>query len=184
MLCSCTGDVMNKTHLKSHNIFCRARCKLVGFTKEERAAALVEFAILLPIMLLVFAVIIEGSRLMISFQTAIGGVRDATRYLSRVVPTDICTTGGSIAGYTPKLQTIIGQSMSGNSVLPTSVVVTNVLLTYNCVVGAYRLSPAPVATVTATVEITFPFVGIFGLNGSTLGVITTDVTDSSRIFGV
>ena len=37
------------------------------FSKEESGAALVEFAILLPMMLLVFAVIIEGGRLMWSY---------------------------------------------------------------------------------------------------------------------
>jgi hypothetical protein len=51
------------------------------------------------------------------------------------------------------------------------------------VVGTYRVSPAPVAQVTANVTITFPFAGIFALVGGSLGQITTDVTDSSRIFG-
>lgn len=155
-----------------------------GFAKDERAAALVEFAIMLPMMLLVFAVIIEGSRLMISFQGAITGVRDATRYLSRVVPTDICVVGGTVTGHSGKLQTIVSQSISGNSVFPTSVMVNSVTPSFSCIVGTYRLSPAPVAQVTANVTITFPFAGIFGLNGSTLMQITTNVTDSSRIFGV
>lgn len=178
MLFSCIGDVM-KTKLNIKN-----RNRLGRFARDEGAAALVEFAIMLPVMLLVFAVIIEGSRLMISFQGAISGVRDATRYLSRVVPTDICTAGGSVAAHGPKLQSIVGQSITGNAVLPSSVTLNSVTPTFTCVSGTYRLSPSPVAQVTANVTIVFPFAGIFGLNGTALGQITTNVTDSSRIFGV
>ena len=58
---------------------------------------MVEFAILLPILLLVFAVIVEGGRLMWSYQTVVAGVRDATRYVARAAPANICSTGGSLA---------------------------------------------------------------------------------------
>ncbi len=153
------------------------------FWRDEQGAALVEFAIVLPMMLLVFAVIIEGSRLMIAFQSAIGGVRDATRYLARVVPTDICATGGSVTGYAGQLQTIVGQSTTGGAIFPTSVTVNSVTPSLACVVGTYRISPAPVATVTANISITVPFAGIFTLNGGTLAPITTNVSDSARVFG-
>lgn len=151
--------------------------------RDDSGAALVEFALVLPMMLLVFAVIVEGSRLMIAFQSAIGGVRDATRYLARVVPSDICTTGGSVAGYAAQVQTIVGQSTTGGVILPAGVTVNSVTPTLNCVAGTYRVSPAPVASVTANVSIPFPFAGIFGLNGGTLAPITTDVSDSARVFG-
>lgn len=161
------------------------RSGLLGrFRRGEDGAALVEFAVVLPMMLLVFAVIIEGSRLMIAFQSTIGGVRDATRYLARVVPSDICATGGSVSGYATQLQTIVGQSTTGGSFLPAWVVVNSVKPTVDCsIIGTYRVSPPPVATVTANVSITFPFAGIFGLNGGTLAPIVTDVSDSARIFG-
>lgn len=157
--------------------------RLSRFLREETGAALVEFAVVLPMMLLVFAVIVEGSRLMIAFQSAIGGVRDATRYLARVVPSDICTTGGSVAGYAAQLQTIVGQSTTGGTFLPAGVIVNSVTPTLACVAGTYRVSPAPVASVTANVSITFPFAGIFGLNGGTLAPIVTNVSDSARVFG-
>ena len=153
------------------------------FARTEDGAALVEFAICLPMMLLVFAVIVEGSRLMLSFQSAISGVRDATRYLARVVPSNVCTTGGTLSGYAAQLQTIVSQSTSGASVFPSAVTVNSVTPSLTCVAGTYRVSPAPVAQVTANVTITFPFAGIFTLVGGSLGQITTDVTDSSRIFG-
>jgi len=158
----------------------RAKSAFVG---DERGAALVEFAIILPIMLLLFAVIIEGSRMMISFQAAISGVRDATRYLSRVVPVNICSSGGSVAGYSTQLQTIVSQGISGNSVFPTAVTVNFVTPSFSCVAGTYRVSPAAVAQVTANVTITFPFAGVFALNGGNLPQITTNVTDAARIFG-
>ena len=144
---------------------------------------MVEFAIVLPMMLLVFAVIVEGSRLMLSFQSAISGVKDATRYLARVVPSDICTTGGTVGGYSAQLLTIVSQSTSGASVFPSAVTVNSVTPSLACVTGTYRVNPAPVAQVTANVTITFPFAGIFTLVGGSLGQITTDVTDSSRVFG-
>lgn len=153
------------------------------FAKADEGAALVEFAITLPMMLVVFAVIVEGSRMMLSFQSAISGVRDATRYLTRVVPPDVCATGGTVSAYTSQLQTIVSQSTSGASVFPSAVTVNSVTPSLTCVVGTYRVSPAPVAQVTANVTITFPFAGIFALVGGSLGQITTDVTDSSRIFG-
>jgi len=154
------------------------------FSHSQSGAALVEFAIILPMMLIIFAVIIEGSRLMISFQSAISGVRDATRYLARVVPADICTTGGSIAGYTTQIQTIVGQSTSGNSVFPSYVTLNSVAPAYSCVAGTYRISPAPIAQVTANISISFPFAGVFTLVGITQGQITTSIIDSSRIYGI
>ena len=157
--------------------------RLWRFARAEEGAALVEFAIALPMMLLVFAVIVEGSRLMLSFQSAISGVKDATRYLARVVPSDVCATGGTVSGYSTQLLTIVSQSTSGASVFPSAVTVNSVTPSLACVTGTYRVSPAPVAQVTANVTITFPFAGLFTLVGSSLGQITTDVTDSSRVFG-
>lgn len=151
--------------------------------RSEEGAALVEFAIVLPMMLLVFAVIIEGSRLMLSYQATISGVRDATRYLSRVVPTDICATGGSVSGHNATLLTIVSSSTSGGSILPSVVTVNSVASSLVCVSGTYRVSPAPVAAVTANITISFPFSGLFTLSGGNLSLINTTVTDRSRIFG-
>jgi Flp pilus assembly protein TadG len=149
----------------------------------DEGAALVEFAIILPMMLLVFAIIIEGSRMLLSYQAAISGVRDAARYLSRVVPTDICTTGGSVSGHDPTLLSIVGNSTSGGSIMPSAVTVNSVTSSLACIAGTYRVNPAPVATVTASISISFPFSGLFTLTGNSLSQITTSITDRSRIFG-
>lgn len=155
--------------------------------RDEAGVALVEFALVLPMVLVVFAVIVEGSRMMIGYQSAIAGVRDATRYLSRIVPVDICTTGGGVTSYAPQLQTIVAQSLTGGTIFPGGVTVQagGVTPALSCVAGSYRVNPAPVVTVTALVDITFPFAGIFTLVGSSLGTtpLTTSISDQSRVFG-
>ena len=175
MSCSFTGDIV------TWRIPTR-RPSLHRFLRDTDGAALVEFAMVLPMMLLVFAVIIEGSRILISYQSAIGAVRDATRYLARIVPTDICITGGSISAYDSQVGAIANQNLGGVS-LPSSVTVTGVTSSLACVSGGYRVDPAPVATVTATIAIAMPFSGLVALNGGSLNTITTTVTDTARVFG-
>jgi Flp pilus assembly protein TadG len=157
--------------------------QITRFRRADDGVALVEFAVVLPMMILVFAVIIEGSRLMLAYQAAIAGVRDAARYLARVVPSDVCATGGSVSGYATTLRTIVATSTSGTSVLPTSVTVNSVTPTLACVAGTYRVSPAPVATVTASITVAYPFAGVWGLFGASLPTKTTTVTDRARVFG-
>jgi Flp pilus assembly protein TadG len=154
-----------------------------GFVADERGTALVEFAMVLPVMLILFAAIVEGSRMMMSFQSAIVGVRDAARFLARTVPSDICTTGGSVSSYASQLLTIVLRGTSTRSAFPPGVTVTSVTPSYTCVTGTYRISPAPVATVTASVTITYPFSGLLALVSGTLPTATVTITDQTRIFG-
>lgn len=157
--------------------------RLRAFLVDESGVALIEFAIVLPMMLLVFAVIIEGSRMMMSYQTAIDGVRDATRYLARIVQPSICTTGGSVSGYAPKLLTIVQQGVTGKSLFPSGITITSVTPSYTCSASVYRGGKAPVAQVTANLSLTFPFSGLFTLAGGNLNGFTTTVTDQARAFG-
>ena len=160
----------------------RTKSAFRRFLRDSDGAALVEFAMVLPMMLLVFAVIVEGSRMLISYQSEISSVRDATRYLARIVPTDICITGGSISAYDSQVGAIANQNLGGVS-LPGSVTVQSVTSSLACVTGGYRVDPAPVATVTATIAIAMPFSGIVALSGGSLSTITTTVTDTARVFG-
>lgn len=154
------------------------------FRRDEAGAALVEFAIVLPMLLLIFGVIIEGGRLFWSYQATIAGVRDAARYLARAAPTNICATGGSVVGYSGQLTTIVQQSSSGASLFPQSISVTSVTPSYVCVTGAYRGGTVGIATVTANLTVTFPFAGVFTFfGGNALGTINTSVTDRNRIYG-
>ncbi|AZV78016.1 pilus assembly protein [Parasedimentitalea marina] len=156
---------------------------LKRFRCEERGAALVEFALMLPVMVLVFAVIIEGGRMMWSYQAAVSGVRDAARYLARIAPGDICTSGGAVVGYTTALETIVRRSTSGHLLFPSSITVTSVVPSLTCTAGVYRVSPAPVVSVTASLTITFPFADVFAFNGVSRATINTVISDQSRVFG-
>lgn len=151
--------------------------------RDEDGAALVEFALVFPVMLLFFAVTIEAARMMWSYQMAIEGVRDAGRYLARTAPVDICESGGSVAGYAGQLREIVEEDIEGNLLFPSLITVGSVTPSVACVSGTYRTDPAPVATVSAELTLEFPFGGIFGLFGDALSSVTTTVTDTARIYG-
>lgn len=153
------------------------------FAGDERGAIIVEFGIVMPVMLLLLALTVESARLMWSYQSVISGVRDAGRYLARVVPADICVSGGSVAGLTTTLRNIVEQDIGGNDLFPTSVTVNSVTPSYTCVAGTYRVSPAPIGQVSANVTIQFPMGNVLDLFGDSISSVTTDVADSSRIYG-
>lgn len=160
-----------------------ARSPLRSFCRDESGAALVEFAMVLPMMLLVFAMIVESARVMIGFQSAIGAVRDATRYLARVVPSDICATGTPISTYSSQASAIANQNL-GTFFLPSAITVTSVTVAEPACTTGFRVSPVPVVTVTAVVAIALPFAGLFTLSGATkTGTITATISDSARVFG-
>lgn len=151
--------------------------------RDDRGVALVEFGMILPLMLLFLALAVEGGRTFWSYQTAIAGVRDATRYLSRALGSNACSAGADVAGYSATLLAIVTQGLDGEALLPPNVQITGVTPTLACISGDFRVDPAPVATVTADLTIAYPFAGIFGLVGAPLATVTTTVTDSTRVFG-
>ena len=150
---------------------------------SEDGAIVVEFAIVLPVMLLFLALTIEASRMMWSFQSVIGGVRDAGRYLARITPADICTSGGSVAQLSSTLKTIVEKDIGGSALFPSKVTVNSVSPSITCVVGTYRVSPAAVGRVSASVTIEFPMGEFLSLFGNGISSVTTNVADESRIFG-
>lgn len=153
------------------------------FARAERGAALVELAVSLPLMLLLFAVIVEGGRLMWSYQATAAGVRDAARYLGRIAASDACSAGADFSAFDDRLFDIVTQTSTQNAVFPQMITITGVDSTLVCVDGDLRIDPAPVAEVTATLRIEFPFTGLFTYAGHELLTITTTVTDQSRVFG-
>lgn len=158
--------------------------RLRRFASDESGTQLVEFAFVLPMMLLVFGVIIEGGRMMWSYQTVVAGVRDATRFLARVTPRDICDDDVSaISDYDDTLIGIIRNDNDGSSVLPSGVLVTGIQTDLECFDGEYRSDVAPIATVRADVEVTFPFADLFTLVGGNLPTLETSVTDQGRVYG-
>jgi len=156
------------------------RCSL---REDDSGAALVEFALVVPLLLLIFGTVIEGSRMMKSYQSVTSGVRDATRFLARVAPLDVCSSGQSIAGFNAELQTIVANSIGGQTLLQDQITVTSVTSSVTCTTGNFRISPSPSVSVTAALEIEFPFAGLFTYFGSPIGTVNTTVTDQHKVFG-
>lgn len=161
----------------------RIRQKLTALNRNDDGAALVEFGLLLPVMLLFFAMAIEGSRFFWSYQSAIAGVRDASRYVGRSAPGDICQTGGNLNGYTLLIWNIVRQTSSGQAMFPNSIAITSVETDLECVTGGFRQTETPIATIRVTMRIDYPFAGVFNLVGFTLDPMTASVTDRTRVFG-
>lgn len=153
------------------------------FARNDDGAVIVEFGLVMPFMLLLFAATVEAAHLMWSYQSVIAGVRDANRYLSRVTPVDICTSGGSVAGLATTLKDIVEDDKDASILFPASITVNSVTPSLSCVSGAYRVNPAPVGTVSANITVQFPLGSILSLFGDGLSSVTTDVSDTSRIFG-
>ncbi len=169
------------------------------FRDREEGVALVEFAMFLPLFLLALFVIIEFSRLFITYQGAVAGVRDAARYMSRTVASDICeTTSGAGAVFleqtTPAGQyfAIVSRNMDTevDNLLPRLVTLNSVNRSVACVSHAtdpdrYRQAQVPMAQVTANFTVVFPLVGVLEINGIPLiNSITRDISDMSRVYGV
>ena len=157
---------------------------LKTFWRNDDGSALIEFGLLLPTLILFLGLSVEGGRTFWSYQTTITGVRDAARYLSRVVDRDICETGGSVAEWNSRLTDIVRNTQSGESLFPQAVSINAVTGTLTCHAGGYRRGPAPVTTVTASLSIGVPFAGLFSLMGLQVKTVQTTVTDSTRILGL
>lgn len=151
--------------------------------RSDRGASLVEFAVVLPMLVLLFAVIVEGGRLMWSYQSVAEGVRDATRYLSRVAPANVCSAGG-LAAHTGSLAGIVRNSSGGATLFPAARRVTVTSVTAACVDGPGWPGVDPVIEVTANVTIQLPLGVLFTLfGGNALGPFTAAIRDRSRVFG-
>ncbi|MGB5865479.1 MAG: TadE/TadG family type IV pilus assembly protein [Sulfitobacter sp.] len=159
------------------------RTRLAGFGKSEAGSALVEFALAVPLCLVFFAIAIEGARTFWAYQTVISGVRDAARFVGRATPNNICTVGGSLSDLDAKITQIVRDTREGNTLFPASITVTSVFSSLTCITDDFRLDQTPIATVTATLTIDYPFAPIMGLFGAAQTTVTTEVSDSSRVFG-
>jgi Flp pilus assembly protein TadG len=134
-------------------------------------------------LVIAFALIFEFGRAFWSHQAVIKGVRDATRYLTRVEdPTD--ATAQEIA----QRLLLTGQQEEGGTARWSSgsepameVSITEVDNT----AGAFR-GPATIRIVNlaANVELQLPLGGVFALfGGEPLGVVTYSVGDTARHYG-
>ncbi|WP_368344642.1 TadE/TadG family type IV pilus assembly protein [Pelagovum sp. HNIBRBA483] len=158
--------------------------RLGGFQRREDGAALVEFGLLLPMLVILFGVTIEGARIFWGYQNVSAGVRDAARYVSRVAPRNTCSAGTSLASFQSDAENIIKLTLDGASPFIPGVTVTSVSVTHSCKSGNYRNSPVAVAVVTADVRFEIPFAPLIALGGTQPVTFTTSIFDQSRVFGI
>ncbi|WP_413719763.1 TadE/TadG family type IV pilus assembly protein [Silicimonas sp. MF1-12-2] len=176
--------------------------KLSRWRRDEVGATAVEFVIVMPILLVTFAVIVEGSRIYWNYQAAVTGVRDAARFVARTTNNDVCDTGGTTFDATAAANTaaaIIRSSLdtdrsttafdfpSGVSLAATNPVTTSrSCVPIRAVTGGAVLDTAPVVRVDATVVIQLPLAPLWGffLTGAENGTVTSTITDQSRIYGL
>lgn len=156
------------------------------FASDTGGAALVEFAISLPLILVVAYGAIDSMRLFWSYQATIAGVRDATRYLARVAPDDICATGGTVTDFEPALRDIVDGTIAGEALLPQGVSVTGLTAGVACIADlGLRQAQVPIVTVTADLRLELPYTGVLSLVGGTgWGTVTTGVTEQARVYGL
>jgi Flp pilus assembly protein TadG len=164
----------------------RSMHPLARFWRNQDGAALVEFAISLPLILMLAFLAVESMRLFWSYQAAIAGVRDATRYLARVAPANLCTAGGSVTAYAAELEAIVETTITGAALYPAGVNVTSVTPSYTCITSlGLRQASVPVATVSANLSISMPFsqvMRVVGVQPTT--VLNTTVRDQARVYGL
>ena len=167
--------------------------KTRSFKEDKSGAAMVEFAIALPILLLVLAIIVEGSRIAYAHQAAASGVRDASRYIARLASDTVCDTA-DVAGANTALQTQFGTEATNivsarlgdptEAVLPGGVTIQSVTPALRCRAVDYSTADVSVVEVTVTLEIEFIFGGVFDIFGDELEPLTTQIADQSRVFGI
>lgn len=159
------------------------RSTLLRFKTREDGAVIVEFALTLPIMLITFALIAEGGRLFWAYQDVITGVRDTSRYISRIAPSDMCSPSPSAA--IGDYQGLATTQLANLSTPGMTVAIDSLALECVGTAGEYRVSPTPIAVLSASLTIeNLPFAPLFQLIGATsLTQIETTVIDRSRVFG-
>ncbi|WP_170786946.1 TadE/TadG family type IV pilus assembly protein [Ruegeria lacuscaerulensis] len=152
----------------------------------ESGAPMVEFALVMPLILLFLAVIIEGGRITWIHQSTSAGVRDASRMIARIAPLDLCETGtpGDFQDLEDLATDIVETQLDGSTVIPAGAILSDVSFACFERAGDYRLNPTSVVEVTADVRIDLIFGGIFDFFGDGVGALNFQVADQSRVYGV
>ena len=156
------------------------------FADDRSGAALVEFALALPLIILVGYVSIDGLRLMWSYQAATAGVHEATRYLARVAPGDICETGGTLTSFDTALFDIIDGAGGGESIFGRDAELLGVTTSLSCVADAgLRQAQVPVVTVSADLRMFLPLHLVLSrLAGTDAAVYTARIEEQARVYGL
>jgi Flp pilus assembly protein TadG len=163
----------------------RQHPQLKWFLRETSGAALVEFAISLPLMLILLFGAFEAQRLLWTYQATVAAVRDAARYVARAAESDICDGAGPAEHVLERLATMATTSL-GRMVIPGGASVTGVNVAVDCVSApSLRQTIVPRATVTTNLQIALPFTTVFTLAGGTgWGTMDISIVEESRIYGL
>lgn len=154
------------------------------FRDDRSGTALVEFALSLPLMVIVSYLSIDGMRMLWAYQAATSGVHEAARYIARVAPGDICTTGGSLAGYETTLRGIVASETGGTSIFSRDARLVSLTTRLDCVTGTGLRQPVvPVATVSVDIEMFLPLHRVFSAVANP-GTFTAQIEEQSRIYGL
>ncbi|MGD9966261.1 MAG: TadE/TadG family type IV pilus assembly protein [Hyphomonadaceae bacterium] len=145
------------------------------FTRARGGAALVEFTLVAPLLLMLMCGMAEFANAMRQYHIMEKGVRDAGRYLARV-PMTGCTVSGTATTAARNLA-LTGRTSGGSYLLPTWNDLTTVTVTipqcFDNSAGAYRgRAQIPILEVTASA----PYVDLGLLSMIGLGDINLEVS--------
>lgn len=121
------------------------KARLFPLHPTQRGAAAIEFAFILPLLLLIFTGMVEYGRAMWHYDALAKGARDAARYLS-TVPT--ASLGGEATSATSISRTIVANAASSAGVAGLTPATD---ITISC-------APSCASPSTVTVDINYPFV--------------------------
>jgi Flp pilus assembly protein TadG len=166
--------------------------RISRFLRRERGATAVEFAFLMPVMMVCFGAITEGARIYWNYQSVVSGVRDASRYLARITPDTICNGVANPAyvtlpGGAARARAIIDRNVGTGTanLFPLAVTVSSVTAAYSCPDLNLQTDPTPVARVEAKLTIQLPFGSVFEFFGRRSNSrVHTKIIDQSRIYGI
>ena len=174
----------------------RVRHILRRFRTENAGATVVEFAILMPVMLVCFGAIVEGARIYWNYQGAVSGVRDAARYIARIEDPDICI--GRPIGLLPE-SSIIANAIAAERIeanmgsgagnlfpLGVSIVDNSVSTRLRCIATpGHSQDVTPVVVVAVRVRVDLPFGTVFEFFGGRENTrMVSRITDQARIYGI
>ena len=150
---------------------------------DDRGGAIAEFMLGLVPLVIAFALIFEFGRAFWSHQAVIKGVRDATRYLTRVEDPSDATAQAVAQRLLLTAQQEEGGVERWSSGKAPAMEVS--IAEIDNTTGTFR-GPATIriVNVAANVELQLPLGGVFALfGGEPLGVVTYSVGDSARHYG-
>jgi Flp pilus assembly protein TadG len=118
----------------------------------QRGAAAIEFAFILPLLLVIFSGMVEFGRAMWHYDALAKSARDAVRYLSTVPTADL---GGEAASATSVTRSIVANAAIRASVAGLTPATD---ITITCAPTACGSAVSPTDVTTVSVAIDYPFV--------------------------